>query len=115
MSVGKMNERLAKRIADLSASAAAGVDYSSAKREKDRACNRSPTFKPGRIIFSGRNEVPCIIKDMTADGARVILEGEAGLPPVVTLIVTQSASRRRARVAWQKEREAGLSFRDIPA
>lgn len=108
------NDRLKKRLATLSTNKAAPPTLESPKTppadKKKRTRERTPTFRAGRVIYSGRNEIACIIKDLTEAGARIVLDGEAGLPPEVTLVISQSAARRPATVAWQKEREVGLSF-----
>ncbi len=78
--------------------------------KKKRAKDRTPTFKAGRVVFGGCSEAPCVIKDLTDSGARIVLEGEASLPPQVTLVIATTGSRRVASVIWQVDREAGLSF-----
>jgi hypothetical protein len=78
--------------------------------KKKRAKDRTPTFKAGRVVFSGRSEAPCVIKDLSDSGARIVLEGEASLPPQVTLVIATTGSRKEASVVWQVDREVGLSF-----
>lgn len=113
------NDRLNKRLATLTSNKAAPPKLEPQKapppiEKKKRKRERTPTFRAGRVIFSGRNDVACIIKDMTEAGARIVLDGEAALPPEVILVISQSAARRPATVAWQKEREVGLSFANGP-
>jgi hypothetical protein len=113
MSAGREDDKLRRRLASLSATPTANASAPAPgkpSKKKERAAPRAATFRPGKIIFSGANEIPCIIKDITAKGARVVLEGEAALPPQVTLLMVQTAARQLAHVAWQKEREAGLTF-----
>ena len=80
------------------------------KKKAKRAKERTPTFRAGRILYSGRNEIGCIVKDMTDTGARIVLDDDAGLSPEVTMVISQTAAKRAAKVAWQKDREVGLSF-----
>jgi hypothetical protein len=112
------NDRLKKRLATLSANKAAPPKLEPKKApppaEKKRKSVRTPTFREGRVIYSGRHEVACIIKDLTEAGARIVLDGEAGLPPEVVLVISQSAAHRPATVVWQKQREVGLSFANGP-
>ena len=109
-------DRLAKRLSTLAtmkSSATPGFGRSkktAASEKKKRAKDRTPTFRAGRVIFSGRSETPCVIKDLSDLGARIVLEGEASLPPLVTLVIATTGSRKEARVVWQDEREVGLSF-----
>ncbi|HNR75677.1 MAG TPA: hypothetical protein PKM48_01000, partial [Parvularculaceae bacterium] len=83
---------------------------SAARKKVQRNAERPPTFKVGRIIHSGASEIPCVIKDFTDIGARIVLEGEAALPEDVCLSIAQAGVRRIAKVIWQHGREAGLSF-----
>lgn len=107
------DDRLKRRLALLAAgkpAATAVAEKPRAPRKKERASTRMPTYRIGRVIYSGKNELNCVIKDIGDAGARIILEGEAALPPVVTLVISQTAARKKATVVWQKEREVGLSF-----
>ncbi len=112
------SERLHKRIAALAKNKIAAPSTESRTKpssgEKERARERTPTFRAGRVVYSGKGEVGCIIRDMTDAGARIALDGEAGLPPEVTLVISQTAARRRATVVWQKNREVGLAFESGP-
>lgn len=108
--------RLAKRVSTLAAAASRDApkfgraETPQAPGRKKRAKDRPPTFKTGRVIFSGRSEAPCVIKDLTDSGARIVLEGEAALPPQVTLVIATTGTRKEASVIWQADREVGLSF-----
>lgn len=109
-------DRLAKRLSTLATAKSpltptfGRTKKNEASEKKKRAKDRTPTFRAGRVIFSGRSEAPCVIKDLSDVGARIVLEGEASLPPLVTLVIATTGSRKAARVVWQDEREVGLSF-----
>ncbi len=79
-------------------------------RKKSRSGERKTTFRFGRVLSANREEHACILRDFSDKGARVVFEGEASLPAEVTLRIELTGEYRRARVVWQKEREAGLSF-----
>lgn len=81
-------------------------------RKKNRGADRKTTYRFGRVLSGNREEHPCILRDLSQTGARVVFEGEPALSQSVTLRIELTGERRRARVAWQKEREAGLSFED---
>ncbi len=112
-------DRLKRRLAalaatpqaDPSAAGSAGAEKPASKK-KPRAEARTPTWRLGRIIYGGQHEVACVIRDMTSSGAKAVLEGEAALPPDVTLVISQLGTRRKAIVVWQNDREVGLSFSD---
>lgn len=79
-------------------------------RKKTRGADRKTTYRFGRVLNGNREEHPCILRDLSPTGARVVFEGEPALSGTVTLRIELTGERRRARVAWQKDREAGLSF-----
>jgi hypothetical protein len=106
-------ERLRQRLTALSASkspANSAIEKMKHGRKKDRGAPRVATYRVGRVIYGGRNSTQCVIKDMSENGARIVLEGEAALPPQVTLVIAQSGVRRTAAVIWQNDREVGLAF-----
>lgn len=107
------DDRLKRRLASLAAAASSApiaAEKPKAAKKTERASARTLTYRMGRVIYSGKNELNCVIKDIGASGARIILDGEAALPPEVTLVISQTAARKKAKVVWQKEREVGLSF-----
>lgn len=79
-------------------------------RKKPRKADRQTTYRFGRVLNGNREEHACILRDLSSTGARVVFEGEPALSGTVTLRIELTGERRRARVIWQKDREAGLSF-----
>ncbi|MEZ5895771.1 MAG: PilZ domain-containing protein [Parvularculaceae bacterium] len=75
-----------------------------------RTAERQQTFRYGVVHATQNAEYPCIIKDLSADGARIALEGDIGLPPIVDFKVQTTPGMKRAAIVWQNEREVGLSF-----
>ena len=114
MATNPIDDRLTRRLQTLSASKAETFGkasaLASARKKTKRGSERQPTFKVGRIIYCGNNDIACVIKDFTDMGARIIVEGEAALPEDVVLSIAQAGIRRVAKVIWQHDREAGLSF-----
>lgn len=107
----KPNERMTSRVAALAAAKppAAGAMERSV-RKKTRGRDRQTTFRFGRVINGRGEEYACILRDLSESGARVVFEGEPGLLPTVVLRIELTGETRRAKVVWQKAREAGLSF-----
>lgn len=81
------------------------------ERQQRRGEARLPVFRFARIIVPSGEAFNCVIKDSSASGARIALEGALNLPEEVVLSVDQSARRFLARVAWRRDNEAGLSFK----
>jgi hypothetical protein len=79
-----------------------------------RAHPRQDVLRPGRVVHgrTGRS-VPCQIIDLSAGGARLLLQ-EDGLPDEgLTLIDQQLGSLNDCRVVWRKARLVGVCF--VPA
>jgi hypothetical protein len=64
----------------------------------------------GRIVFpEGAGHFDCLIRDITAQGARIALNGQP-IPSRVFLIVPRDRIAHEATVTWNDGREAGLQF-----
>lgn len=110
---GTKDDAIEKRLAALSTRKAAAPPPQSPKSKNaktPRGAERKTTYRFGRIVTEDGAVAICILKDLSATGARVALDGEAALPPRVTLKIDQTAETRAARVAWQRGNEAGLDF-----
>ncbi|MEZ5895772.1 MAG: PilZ domain-containing protein [Parvularculaceae bacterium] len=80
------------------------------KRKEQRNQNRRAIFRFGTLIMADRSQLSCIIKDISENGARIGIEGADRLPERLILKLNYTGARRRARVAWRRDNEAGLSF-----
>jgi hypothetical protein len=105
-------EKISRRLASLTAAKPVAAPP---PPEKKRATlepreERRPSFRFGKVILEDHSELRCVLKDFSASGARIVLEGAFTLSPVVTLKVDATGERRKASVVWQKEAEIGLSF-----
>jgi hypothetical protein len=109
--VKKSSDRISNRVAALAAAKPpeAGAMEKSV-RKKTRSRDRQTTFRFGRVINGRGEEYACILRDLSDNGARVVFEGEPGLLPTVMLRIELTGETRRAKVVWQKGRDAGLSF-----
>ena len=109
----KKNNRLAERLAAIKGAAPTITDgrippmkqNSRPEREK-----RAAVFRPGKVYLSKHDLVRCVIRNVSDGGAYIHMEGVQPLPPVVMLRFDQTGVVKKARVAWQNEIEAGLSF-----
>jgi len=80
--------------------------------ERRRAV-RQKSFLRGCIYFNKRRgAVDCLIRDMSAEGARVIFSDAVSVPDVVELYIPQKEKTLRARVQWRHGDEIGLAFPD---
>ena len=72
---------------------------------------RQRTFLRGCLFFNnGRSSVECMIRDLTAQGARLLVSAVVNIPDVVELYIPQKDQRLRAQIAWRTQEEIGVSF-----
>jgi c-di-GMP-binding flagellar brake protein YcgR len=79
-------------------------------RRKSRNSDRQAAYRIVRVLVEDGSAVRAVMRDLSAGGAKIVLEGAIALPPRVTLKVDQTGETRKATVVWQNEAEAGLEF-----
>ncbi len=79
-------------------------------QENRRRQPRKTTFKLARIFVNKIDSIRCVVINLSADGARISIEGEFDMPQFVVLKFEETGIQKKARVAWQHENEFGLSF-----
>lgn len=102
-----------RQIADRLASIAAAKPVSAPPEVKPadaRQASRRDVYRLARLVVAGGVSVNCLILDLSADGARIELDGAAGIPDYVILKTAATGETRRARVCWRSAKSAGLSF-----
>jgi len=78
-----------------------------------RRSTRQKSFLRGCIYFNKRRgAVDCLIRDISASGARVIFSDAVSVPDVVELYIPQKEQTLRAQVQWRHGEEIGLAFPD---
>lgn len=76
-----------------------------------RHYRRTKSFLRGLIYdCRKRGAMDCMIRDLSEDGARIVLSDTVALPEVIELDIPQRELRRRARVVWRRKGEVGLCF-----
>jgi hypothetical protein len=76
-----------------------------------RASRRLKSFLRGVVYFDKRrSETACLVRDLSEDGARIILSETIALPDIIELKIPQREQMLVARVEWRRADEAGLSF-----
>ena len=76
-----------------------------------RQYRRTKSFLRGLIYdCRKRGAMDCMIRDLSEDGARIVLSDTVALPEVIELDIPQRELRRRARVIWRRNGEIGLCF-----
>ncbi|MHA7871402.1 MAG: PilZ domain-containing protein [Hyphococcus sp.] len=81
------------------------------KRPTDkRASDRETAFKNAKLYVAGQLELACAVRDLSDKGCMVTLPGAENLPGELVIKLGLAYPRRRARVVWRKNMEAGLEF-----
>jgi uncharacterized protein YceH (UPF0502 family) len=76
-----------------------------------RGSARQKSFLKGQIIFNNRRSVvECLIRDISSDGARLILSQTGIIPDVIELYIPQKEETLRARVQRRADDEIGVAF-----
>jgi PilZ domain-containing protein len=76
-----------------------------------RNATRQKSFLRGCIQFNNRRTViDCLVRDISAAGARLIFSGSVSVPDVVELYIPQREQTLRARVQWRRGDELGVAF-----
>jgi hypothetical protein len=79
---------------------------------------RQKTFLKGRIIFNkGASSMDCLVRDLSASGARLALTETTTLPEGFDLYIPQKEKTYRASLCWRRADGIGVTFVDeaVPA
>ena len=76
-----------------------------------RAARRMRTLKAGVISFAhGQCALPCTIRDITDNGARIEYTGTVPIPEVFRLLVRSDGVEAQCTVAWRHRSMIGVRF-----
>jgi hypothetical protein len=76
---------------------------------------RHKTFIKGRIYFNNRlSSIDCIVRDVTANGARLEVSENVALPNSFELHFPNKDEHFHARVEWRKGNNLGVSWTPEP-
>ena len=79
--------------------------------EERRKFLRQKSFVRGCVYFNnGDSSAECIVRDLSPNGARLILPDGAMIPDAIELYMPQLEKYARAQVLWRRNNELGLVF-----
>ena len=79
--------------------------------EERRKTSRQKSLLRGRVYFNNRSSTAeCIVRDISAHGARLIFADEVTVPDVIELYIPQKRQTLRAQIVWRRADEFGVSF-----
>jgi uncharacterized protein YceH (UPF0502 family) len=75
-----------------------------------RNASRQKSFLRGSIQFNNRRTViDCLVRDISASGARLIFSDSVTVPDVLELYIPQREQTLRAHVQWRRGEELGVA------
>jgi hypothetical protein len=76
-----------------------------------RADQRHRVLKGGTLHFNkGYSSLECVIRDLSATGARIQMGETFGVPSRFTMSISGETTRIEASLRWRNSRSIGLSF-----
>ena len=76
-----------------------------------RAEHRHRVLKGGTVHFNkGYSSLECVIRDLSASGARIQMGETFGVPSRFTLSISGESTRIEASVRWRNARYIGLNL-----
>jgi len=73
--------------------------------------HRLRSYLGGKIAFNHRRStMDCLVRDMSAHGARLAFPGSITTPDAFDLHIPQREERHRVRVVWRQENVVGVGF-----
>jgi hypothetical protein len=76
-----------------------------------RATRRHKSFLRGVVYFDKRrSKTACLVRDLSEDGARIVLSESITIPDLIELQIPQREQMLAARMQWRRADEVGLSF-----
>jgi hypothetical protein len=79
--------------------------------EERRKVPRHKSLLRGRVYFNNRNSTAeCLVRDISAQGARLIFADEVMIPDIVDLYIPHKDQTLRAQVVWRNADESGIAF-----
>lgn len=76
----------------------------------DRQGTRVPLDRPGRVDAGQGTSHACIVRDISAAGARLLLAEAGSVPETFDLFLDPGGDRWACRVVWRRLGEVGVAF-----
>lgn len=77
---------------------------------------RMRTFLRGRIVYNGgASSMDCLVRDLSATGARLELSETSPLPEVFDLYIQNKDQTFRSTMRWRRDSGVGVTFDDAVA
>ncbi|MCG6204561.1 PilZ domain-containing protein [Rhodopseudomonas sp. HC1] len=74
-----------------------------------RSVPRQRVYKRGTVAFNSAG-FECTVRNLSASGARIDLEGPVGLPEHFMLVIESDKVMHRCRPVWSSAQRVGVAF-----
>lgn len=81
----------------------------SQKRQVQREVRRSRNIR-ATLKHPGSADRPCVVSDISSDGAKIIVEGSGNIPARFELEFNHGGTRRLCDLIWWDGKSAGIKF-----
>ena len=75
-----------------------------------RAAPRHRVLKHGMLAFGGGGGIDCMVRNISASGARIDILNPVGLPQAFTLVIETDHFLRRCHAVWSSAQQIGVAF-----
>jgi PilZ domain len=75
-----------------------------------RAAPRHRVLKHGTLAFGGGGGIDCMVRNVSASGARVDIASPVGLPNSFTLVIETDHFMRPCHAVWSTDKQVGVAF-----
>lgn len=76
-----------------------------------RATPRQRRLNGAKIIFNNNiSVIECVVRDLSADGARLRVARPMGIPDLFELRIDRNGATYRSKVAWRSADHLGVTF-----
>ncbi len=94
---------------------AVGNTALAAQTDEARIAPRRRMLKSGKIAYSDRHvTIGCTVRDMSATGARLRIEGSVTAPDTFELLIALDGLEANCEVVWRREADIGVRFVGAP-
>lgn len=79
--------------------------------EQRRSEPRQRALKGARIVFNhGASSISCTVRDLSADGAKLVVESVIGIPNEFELVLDDGTQTRLCSLQWKSQKAMGVRF-----
>jgi hypothetical protein len=79
--------------------------------DERRRSERIRTLRAGKIMLNDRRSViDCMVRNISRDGACLLLASLAGIPPTFELLIDGESASRQCKTVWHGPNRVGVAF-----